>query len=125
MNLELPDLDLRYEGSRLRAPRREAALLAAITREGIREPLLGSSAKRPRSCWTREGQPAVPQLAPSAGVRLWTPQAFTAFALGSPGGGGIASPPLSPVSISAAPPRETNVTFQFTAATAGYYRLQW
>ena len=41
MNLELSDLDLRYEGYRLRAPRREAALLAAIAREGIREPLLG------------------------------------------------------------------------------------
>jgi len=37
MNLELSDLDLRYEGYRLRAPRREAA----IAREGIREPLLG------------------------------------------------------------------------------------
>jgi hypothetical protein len=41
MNLELADLDLRYEGYRLRQPRREEALLAAIAREGIREPLLG------------------------------------------------------------------------------------
>jgi hypothetical protein len=41
MNLELSDLDLRYEGYRLRQPRREEALLAAIAREGIREPLLG------------------------------------------------------------------------------------
>jgi hypothetical protein len=41
MNLELSDLDLRYEGYRLRQPRLEEALLSAIAREGIREPLLG------------------------------------------------------------------------------------
>lgn len=40
-DLELSALDLRYEGYRLRQPRREAALLAAICREGIREPLVG------------------------------------------------------------------------------------
>lgn len=40
-DLELAALDLRYEGYRLRQPRREAALLAAISREGIREPLVG------------------------------------------------------------------------------------
>jgi predicted transcriptional regulator len=34
-------LDLRYEGYRLRQPRREAELLSAIAQEGIREPLLG------------------------------------------------------------------------------------
>ena len=39
--LELAQLDLRYEGYRLRQPRREEALLSAIAREGIREPLLG------------------------------------------------------------------------------------
>jgi predicted transcriptional regulator len=39
--LELAHLDLRYEGYRLRQPRREEALLAAIAREGIREPLVG------------------------------------------------------------------------------------
>jgi hypothetical protein len=41
VDLELSDLDLRYEGYRLRQPRREEALLSAIAREGIREPLLG------------------------------------------------------------------------------------
>ena len=41
VDLELADLDLRYEGYRLRQPRREEALLAAIAREGIREPLVG------------------------------------------------------------------------------------
>ena len=41
MDLELADLDLRYEGYRLRQPRREEALLSAIAREGIREPLVG------------------------------------------------------------------------------------
>jgi len=41
MDLELSHLDLRYESYRLRQPRREAALLSAIAREGIREPLLG------------------------------------------------------------------------------------
>lgn len=41
LNLELSHLDLRYEGYRLRQPRLEAALLAAIAREGVREPLLG------------------------------------------------------------------------------------
>lgn len=40
-NLELTDLDLRYEGYRLRQPRREEHLLSSIAREGIREPLLG------------------------------------------------------------------------------------
>jgi predicted transcriptional regulator len=40
-DLELSHLDLRYEGYRLRQPRLEAALLSAIAREGIREPLLG------------------------------------------------------------------------------------
>jgi predicted transcriptional regulator len=38
---ELSQLDLRYEGYRLRQPRLEATLLSAIAREGIREPLLG------------------------------------------------------------------------------------
>jgi len=41
VDLELSHLDLRYEGYRLRQPRREEALLSAIAREGIREPLLG------------------------------------------------------------------------------------
>ncbi len=41
VNLERADLDLRYESYRLRQPRREEALLAAIAREGIREPLVG------------------------------------------------------------------------------------
>jgi predicted transcriptional regulator len=41
VDLELSDLDLRYEGYRLRQPRREESLLSAIAREGIREPLLG------------------------------------------------------------------------------------
>lgn len=41
LDLELAGLDLRYEGYRLRQPRREEALLSAIAREGIREPLLG------------------------------------------------------------------------------------
>jgi predicted transcriptional regulator len=49
-DLELSHLDLRYEGYRLRQPRLEAALLSAIAREGIREPLLGV---------TREGTPIV------------------------------------------------------------------
>jgi len=40
-DLELSHLDLRYEGYRLRQPRLEVALLSAIAREGIREPLLG------------------------------------------------------------------------------------
>ena len=39
--LELSQLDLRYEGYRLRQPRLEDALLSAIAREGIREPLHG------------------------------------------------------------------------------------
>lgn len=41
MDLELSQLDLRYESYRLRQPRREEALLSAIAREGIQEPLLG------------------------------------------------------------------------------------
>jgi hypothetical protein len=41
VDLELLHLDLRYEGYRLRQPRLEEALLSAIAREGIREPLLG------------------------------------------------------------------------------------
>lgn len=41
LNLELSDLDLRYQSYRVRQPRREEALLAAIAREGIREPLVG------------------------------------------------------------------------------------
>lgn len=44
--LELSHLDLRYEGYRLRQPRLEAALLSAIAREGIREPLLGVTRDR-------------------------------------------------------------------------------
>lgn len=40
-DLELSLLDLRYEGHRLRHPRLEEALLSAIAREGIREPLTG------------------------------------------------------------------------------------
>ncbi|MCZ7636083.1 MAG: hypothetical protein M5U12_08650 [Verrucomicrobia bacterium] len=36
-DLELAALDLRYEGYRLRQPRREAALLAAIAQAGIQE----------------------------------------------------------------------------------------
>lgn len=40
-DLELSQLDLRYEGYRLRQPRLEGVLLSAIAREGIREPLLG------------------------------------------------------------------------------------
>ena len=40
-DLELSQLDLLYEGYRLRQPRLEAVLLSAIAREGIREPLLG------------------------------------------------------------------------------------
>jgi hypothetical protein len=39
--LELSQLDLRYEGYRLRQPRLEEGLLSAIAREGIREPLHG------------------------------------------------------------------------------------
>ena len=41
LDLEVSDLDLRYQSYRLRQPRREEALLSAISREGIREPLLG------------------------------------------------------------------------------------
>ncbi len=41
IHLEGSQLDLRYEGYRLRQPRREAELLSAIAQEGIREPLLG------------------------------------------------------------------------------------
>ena len=41
VDLELADLDLRYQSYRLRQPRREEALLSAIAREGIREPLVG------------------------------------------------------------------------------------
>ena len=41
IDLELGDLDLRYQSYRLRQPRREEALLSAIAREGIREPLVG------------------------------------------------------------------------------------
>ena len=41
VDLELADLDLRYQSYRLRQPRREEALLSAIAREGIREPLMG------------------------------------------------------------------------------------
>lgn len=41
IDLELADLDLRYQSYRLRQPRREEALLSAIAREGIREPLVG------------------------------------------------------------------------------------
>jgi hypothetical protein len=40
-NLELADLDLRYEGYRLQHAGREQVLLSAIAREGIREPLVG------------------------------------------------------------------------------------
>ena len=46
LNLELSELDLRYEGYRLRQPHREEALLAAIAREGIREPLVGVTRDR-------------------------------------------------------------------------------
>lgn len=40
-HLELSQLDLRYEGHRLRQPRLEEGLLAGIAREGIREALQG------------------------------------------------------------------------------------
>jgi len=39
--IELSQLDLRYEGHRLRERGREGRLLASIAREGIREPLAG------------------------------------------------------------------------------------
>lgn len=39
--IELSQLDLRYEGHRLRQPALEDRLLASIAREGIREPLAG------------------------------------------------------------------------------------
>ena len=39
--IELSQLDLRYEGHRLRQPGREDRLLASMAREGIREPLAG------------------------------------------------------------------------------------
>jgi len=45
-DLELADLDLRYQSYRLRQPRREAALLSAIAGEGIREPLVGVTRDR-------------------------------------------------------------------------------
>jgi hypothetical protein len=41
VDLELSQLDLRYESYRLRQPRREEALLSVIAREGICEPLRG------------------------------------------------------------------------------------
>ena len=40
-DLELSQLDLRYEGHRLRQPRLEEGLLSAIAGQGIREPLQG------------------------------------------------------------------------------------
>lgn len=40
-DIELSDLDLRYEGYRLPQPRLEEQLLSSIAREGIREPLQG------------------------------------------------------------------------------------
>lgn len=40
--IELSQLDLRYEGHRLRERGREERLLASIAREGIREPLTGA-----------------------------------------------------------------------------------
>jgi hypothetical protein len=46
VDLELADLDLRYQSYRLRQPRREEALLSAIAREGIREPLVGVTRDR-------------------------------------------------------------------------------
>ena len=41
MNLELADLDLRYQGHRLQQPRLEERLLASIAQVGIQEPLQG------------------------------------------------------------------------------------
>jgi hypothetical protein len=43
VDIELSDLDLRYEGYRLQQPRLEEQLLSSIAREGIREPLQGVS----------------------------------------------------------------------------------
>lgn len=40
-DLELSDLDLRYQGHRLQQPRLEEQLLASIARVGIQEPLQG------------------------------------------------------------------------------------
>jgi hypothetical protein len=40
-DIELSDLDLRYEGHRLRQPRQEAQLLSSIAQGGIQEPLQG------------------------------------------------------------------------------------
>jgi hypothetical protein len=40
-DIELSQLDLRYQGHRLRQPRLEEQLLASIAREGIQEPLQG------------------------------------------------------------------------------------
>ena len=40
-DLELSDLDLRYQGHRLLQPRLEEQLLASIARVGIQEPLQG------------------------------------------------------------------------------------
>ena len=39
--VELSQLDLRYEGCRLKSPVAEARLLAAIAQAGIQEPLQG------------------------------------------------------------------------------------
>lgn len=46
-NLELSQLDLRYEGYRLRQPRLEDRLLPWIAQEGIREPLQGVAGPTP------------------------------------------------------------------------------
>lgn len=46
-NLELAQLDLRYEGYRLRQPRLEDQLLPAIAQAGIREPLQGVGGPTP------------------------------------------------------------------------------
>lgn len=46
-NLELSQLDLRYEGYRLRQPRLEDRLLPLIAQEGIREPLQGVGGASP------------------------------------------------------------------------------
>ena len=46
-NLELSQLDLRYEGYRLRQPRLEDRLLPLIAQEGIREPLQGVGGPSP------------------------------------------------------------------------------
>jgi len=40
--VELCQLDLRYEGCRLRSPTAEARLLAAIAQAGIQQPLQGA-----------------------------------------------------------------------------------